>query len=55
MMIPHTNSKDYYPTETEMQHYEKCSDGVVSIETAKRLVRMIRTLQQQINVPGAEK
>lgn len=48
------DSKDYWPPESELRHYEKCSDGVVTMATVHRLVRMIRALQSQINVPGVE-
>lgn len=46
-----SDNRDFWPSEAELRHYEKCSDGVITIETAKRLIRMIRFLQSQSPKP----
>ncbi len=47
-----SENKDYWPSESELKHYEKCSDGVVAMQTVHRLIRMIRQLQSEIKQPG---
>lgn len=46
--------RDFFPAESELAHYERCNDGVITMESAHRLVRMIRKLQKQLKKGGLE-